>query len=271
MLQGHGVILEGGEGVGLGGVSRIPRLGEEAQVGETEAADDDHLSPRRRAGALQVEVHRRIRGFPPDLMVDCLSRIAPIEAAPGLFRLAPADHLWHLLLHCGIQHPERSSALRDQLLIRHAVADCDAAELAAVRGAVRAHPRAAALQATLDAALADGRDEGDDSMMLAAARYAAGAVILRPQPAPPAWVQGPLQSLTLTLALDRTGYRKYWSDIAIPAPIVARRLGGRAGGEAGGHLLLLLLRVLRLLTLTPAAACLAWKGVRAARAHQAEH
>jgi hypothetical protein len=60
-------------------------------------------------------------------------RATPIAGLPALLQLAPVDHLWHLIVHVGAGHKDRTGAIRDQLLIRYTASRCTHADLAEVR------------------------------------------------------------------------------------------------------------------------------------------
>jgi hypothetical protein len=68
-------------------------------------------------------------------------RIVPIGGMSHLLRLAPQDHLWHLLYHVGVVHPYRRSALRDLLLTGAAVAECADGEIAALTQRIESLPQ----------------------------------------------------------------------------------------------------------------------------------
>ncbi|MBB4634545.1 nucleotidyltransferase family protein [Longimicrobium terrae] len=101
---------------------------------------------RAAAGAVAVEVH---------FDVPFLGRAGdPWEGAlplgpAGLFRLSPALHLWHVLVHGVTHHPERRGAIRDLLVLAAARRDCAPDDLARVHAVVRTHPHRALMAAAL--------------------------------------------------------------------------------------------------------------------------
>jgi Uncharacterised nucleotidyltransferase len=102
------------------------------------AASNRHeLAPRTRDGQILVELHFALA---PRLEGDPWTGAVPLEV-PGLFRMAPANHLWHVLLHGTLHHPERRGGLRDVLVAAAAVRWCAAGDLAEVERRCRAHPR----------------------------------------------------------------------------------------------------------------------------------
>jgi len=96
-------------------------------------------------GGLGVEIHFRI----PLLDSDAWDGARPFPVA-GLLLLSPTLHLWHLLVHGCVHHPERSAALRELELLEMAVRACGPPELEEVARRVDAHPRAARLRALLE-------------------------------------------------------------------------------------------------------------------------
>lgn len=228
-----------------------------------------HAAPRRRSGALDVEVHRHLEGLPPPLLARAWADARPVARTTGLLRLPPADHLWHLLLHAVIQHPERRYCLRDQLLMRAAWGDCSPAERDVLLARIAAHDQPGLLRSALEPAIAVG-DTGEGTGLhrrFIAARYALTAAILAVT-AVPNWLGRPLKDLTLTLAGDRASYPRYWRELGSPAPNVARRLAPGEHWLRSGHALLVLLRTARLLALTVVGWVLVWHGVRAARSFE---
>jgi hypothetical protein len=136
---------------------------------------DHHYAPRFVPGSVPVEVHFRIGEMEgePDLLADAV----PLEGAGALLRLAPTDHLRHLLLHTVAHHPHRRGRVRDLLLIASAVRELGEAGVATVRASLAAHPFAGELDATLDAAraLAEGRAPADRWRGMSGAVYVAAA------------------------------------------------------------------------------------------------
>lgn len=77
-----------------------------------------HLASRRAPNTLLVEVHFAVNGLGDGARL-VLSSV-PLDAVPGLWRLGPEDHVFHLLFHAGDHHPNRSGCLRDLLMIARA-------------------------------------------------------------------------------------------------------------------------------------------------------
>lgn len=149
-----------------------------AAYGEDHAAPgsrDHHYAPRWMPRSVPVEVHFRIGEMDP--RADLLGAAVPLEGARALLRLAPGDHLRHLLLHTVVHHPHRRGRLRDLLLIAAAVREAGPGETEAASSSLSAHPFAPQLGETLDAALAlaAGRVPADLWRRASGAAYAAAA------------------------------------------------------------------------------------------------
>jgi NAD(P)-dependent dehydrogenase (short-subunit alcohol dehydrogenase family) len=95
---------------------------------------------------IAIEIHTVIPCF--------ASPGGPWEAATrsnvlGLWNLAPRNHLWHLLLHITVQHPERRGRIRDLYLVARALQDCSASDLDLASTRIQAHSHTEVLTATL--------------------------------------------------------------------------------------------------------------------------
>ncbi len=88
-----------------------------------------HLRSRARPGALPVEVHETLDFGDPSWSAGSWDRAIRVGGTDALLRLAPTDHLWHLLYHVGVVHPHRRSAIRDLLLTSSAIAECTASQV----------------------------------------------------------------------------------------------------------------------------------------------
>jgi len=216
-----------------------------------------HLPPHRKAGALAVELHRALPHVEPETLRIALDRALPVDGAPGLLRLAPADHLWHALLHLVLQHPERRSCLRDLLVVRDAAAACDGGERAEVEARIDAHGQAEMLRRVLAAAAGAQDDQALEA--LAATRYAgAVAAFLSGRGEPPRRLWGALLPTSAHLLEPEYG-----------RPLRSRLLARTGQDGPLGHAARVALRAGRLAVLLPAAALLARAGRRAAVAGRA--
>jgi hypothetical protein len=146
----------------------VAQVGADARVGGRGVT---HLAPRVVVGSLPVEVHFALRHFLD--AQEALGRAIPLEGLPGLRRLAPPDHLRHLVVHSALHHRERRGRLRDLVLIRDATRACTPAELADVRTRLGDGPATAPARALLAMAteLAAGASADDRFRDTAAARY----------------------------------------------------------------------------------------------------
>jgi hypothetical protein len=105
-------------------------------------------------GILQVELH---------VAIPLLADRDPFEGTRAtcydhLRVLAPDLHLWHVLTHGMLHHPERRGAIRELLLLRDALSACTPDERASALRMVASHPLQERLAAVLDAATADSED-----------------------------------------------------------------------------------------------------------------
>src|SRR2546425_9139429 len=135
-----------------------------------------HLAPRSRPQGVPVELHFTIKSLGD--VAGLRRRARPLEACPGLARLAAADHLWHVLVHTVVSHPYRRGCLRDALLIGEALRDLAPSDLSDVQRRIARHTHGAPLAAMLALAesLVGGRATADPFRNHAAAHY-----LLRPR------------------------------------------------------------------------------------------
>jgi hypothetical protein len=128
-----------------------------------------HLAPRTMPGALQVEIHRAVTGFPrPDELP--VERATPLPALPPLLRLAPEDHAWTILCQAVDKHPDRRTRIRDLFLLREALTACPPAGLERLEERVRHSRDEGVLRRMLDGALGEGAPAPDERLYLFLAR-----------------------------------------------------------------------------------------------------
>ena len=129
------------------------------------------LATRLADGSVQVEVHFDVPFLAGE--GDPWEGTLPTRV-PGVLRLSPANHLWHVLVHGVVHHVDRRGSLRELLLLRSARAACAADDLVEVERRAAAHPAARPLHDVLAmlAALAAGDGPGDPFRAVAAVRYA---------------------------------------------------------------------------------------------------
>lgn len=102
-----------------------------------DAPNRHEMAIRHREHAIPVEVHFALA---PPLEGDPWAGAAPLDV-PALLRLAPVNHLWHVLQHATLHHAERRGMLRDVLVAAAAVRGCSDDELREVERRCAAHPR----------------------------------------------------------------------------------------------------------------------------------
>jgi hypothetical protein len=156
------------------------------------APNRHEMAIRRRDHGIPVEVHFALA---PPLEGDPWAGAVPLEV-PGLLRLSPANHLWHVLQHATLHHSERRGLLRDVLVAAAAVRWCSGDELLEVERRCAAHRRGVLPGRLLRMAraLAGGRVE-DPFRREAAMAYLVYMTMLRYRPAH-----------ALLLALQRTAF-----------------------------------------------------------------
>jgi len=143
-------VLVAGEQAGL-----LGRLLDERGYRPLSAESPAHLPARLAPNAVPVEVHFKI----PDLdqTSELQAGARPFPGFPGLWRLGPADHLWHVLVHSVVTHPYRRGCLRDVVLASAAAGECSPADLESVAYRIAGHPQRNPLGAMLELAEAVGR------------------------------------------------------------------------------------------------------------------
>ncbi len=133
------------------------------------------LRSRVGLGGLPVEIHLSLLHQGEKPSPDLWGGVRPLRGIEGLWALAPADHLWHVLFHAVVLHPERRGRLRDVLLVSDTLTRCTEVERAGVERRAAQKPLTGALSATLKlaAALRDGDPAAEDPFVdTAAARLA---------------------------------------------------------------------------------------------------
>lgn len=116
-------------------------------------AGGDHLRQVRPAGELAIEVHYALDGEMWGQESGSWRRIREIPGMPGLWRLGPADHLWHVLAHQIVVHVPRRGRVRDLLLLRDALASCSPEDIDLARHRARHHRLSDVLEPALEHAL----------------------------------------------------------------------------------------------------------------------
>lgn len=145
-----------------------------------------HLDPRARPAALPIEIHLAtdVTTESPDAAL--WQRVRPVATVPGVWRLAPPDHLWHLLMHLAVQHPYRHGSIRDLFVVRSAVGECLPEEIEGVVRQAHAHEHARSMRQILAAAESLCEDGAEDVFRREAALLYLLNIYLGPLPLP--WV-----------------------------------------------------------------------------------
>jgi len=228
-------------------------VGRDTAEGIPSSAPGGHeRAARTGEGTIHVELHAVVPSLPAS---SNLWATAEPTRFPRLRLLAPVLHLYHLLMHSVVQHPEKRGILRELLLMRQALRRCTRDEQGSVATLFANHPLRCMLDAMIG--LADDPSRADCFIAEAALSYRLAA--------DPHAYTSRRQSLWLigaayALLAGRGEYRRLW--YGSPRSAWGEGASPRAFGLADP------LRPLRfawraglLLSVTPAA----WKAAREAR------
>ncbi len=130
-------------------VAALIDRGYEGVVGSTPS----HFDALIRGTELPIEIHHALAVNVVHPERDFWQHIEEISTLPGLWCLAPADHLWHVLTHAVMDHPSRRGRLRDLLVLHHATASCSAAEIKYTRQQAGKHELSEPLNRALNFAV----------------------------------------------------------------------------------------------------------------------
>lgn len=185
------------------------------------SAGAHELAGRMSPSGMVVELHFALPAG--DGLPDPWSATVPLPL-PALRRLANADHLWHVVVHALLHHPERRGALRDVLVGARAMAWCSADEIRRVEHRVRAHPAAPLLARMLEMvrALAAGGGVADTFAREAATSYLLYGFKRRYDP-PEGLLLATARTAT-SLAGTRGEYARVWA--GAPGSVLARGYRG---------------------------------------------
>ncbi|HUQ47162.1 MAG TPA: nucleotidyltransferase family protein [Gemmatimonadaceae bacterium] len=88
-------------------------------AGFSAAADNEihHVYWAPPPGHLPIELHQTIFSTGAPLADDAWMRVTEVAAVPGMYRLAYADQMLHMLHHALVQHTDRHVRIRDLLLM----------------------------------------------------------------------------------------------------------------------------------------------------------
>lgn len=181
VLKG-GVLLPGPGALDLGDLDLLTRPERAEEVAAAldrggyraeEGAGLWHLAKRSAGGGVPVEVHFTLSTAGESAPEPLIRRSVRMEGTERLWRLEPREHLWHVLHHGVVEHPDRRGRLRDLLLTARAWAECSREERRAVRERSRRHPQSGALlgQLAMAESLAAGRTPEDRFREGAAGHY----------------------------------------------------------------------------------------------------
>jgi hypothetical protein len=95
-------------------------IGEHLRAAGFSAATDNevhHIYWAPPAGHLPIELHQTVFSTGAALPDDAWQRVAEISGVPGIYRLAYADQMVHMLHHALVQHTDRHIRIRDLLLM----------------------------------------------------------------------------------------------------------------------------------------------------------
>ena len=179
-----------------------------------EGSTPRHLAERSNGGAVSIEIHTTLSedGTPTPEAV--WNGLRPLDDLPPLCRLGAADHLWHMLTHIAIDHPNRQAHLRELLLVAGAVDECAPEEMADVERRIAGH----AQRETLGRTLVASRDlfAGVDSQTAVAAKVYAVRRVLRSVRLPR--ILGPyVYDWAFALFFGKAARRRLWNRIWQPS------------------------------------------------------
>ena len=172
-----------------------------------------HLTARIKNDSIPIEIHTTLSSAGAPLPGELWDRLAPLEAVPGICRLGWRDHLWHLLEHMVIDHPERCGLIRELMLIGQAIAECGEADLTAVNSRIDGCSHRGALREVFEAAdhLRNGRCDNVPLESVAAAFYSV-RVVLRPVSLP-LFLEAYVYKWAFGWLMGRAARRSLWNEI----------------------------------------------------------
>ena len=125
----------------------------DARGHEATFSNPQHLRARLTPQALPVEIHLTLdpSGRPPEERL--WHGITPVPSTPGLWRLSPAEHLWHVVRHATVDHPSRRGTAPRSPPDRGRGLDLHLGDLAEVTTRVERHESRSTLRDVLTMAL----------------------------------------------------------------------------------------------------------------------
>ncbi len=96
-------------------------------AGFTAATDNEihHVYWAPPPGHLPVELHRTVFSTGAALSEEAWARVTTVSDLPGMYRLAYADQMHHMLHHALVQHTDRHVRIRDLLLMSWVISKMD--------------------------------------------------------------------------------------------------------------------------------------------------
>ncbi len=132
--------------------NHVPALvGELTRVGYVDAgrgASARHIAALGNGDLLKIDLHFTLDIAGGGLDPRVWSGIRPCRDREGLWTLAPPDHVWLMLTHVVVEHPNRRSNIRELLLLQSQLGG-DTGVWRAVERRIVSHPHRAALAAVL--------------------------------------------------------------------------------------------------------------------------
>ena len=172
-----------------------------------------HLTARIKNDSIPIEIHTTLSRAGAPLPGELWDRLEPLETVPGICRLGWRDHLWHLLEHMVIDHPERRGFIRELMLIGQAIAECGENDLTAVNRRIDGCSHRRALREVFEAAdhLRKGRCDNVPLESVAAAFYSV-RVVLQPVLLP-LFLEGYVYKWAFGWLMGRAARRSLWDEI----------------------------------------------------------
>lgn len=187
--------------------SALERIGYRA----TGHSNPRHLRARSRDGGVSIEIHTTLDLSGAPLPRQVWNGLVPIPRL-GLFRLGAAEHLWHLLQHVVLGHPERRGLLRELLLLQHAVGECNEAQLGDVRKQIHEDDERERLLEVLAEVEALQRGNATQPLVHVAARFHAVRSLLDGMPLPHS-LEGYVYRWAFGWLFGREARRRLWEEV----------------------------------------------------------
>jgi hypothetical protein len=133
-----------------------------AKSGFTAATDNEvhHIYWAPPVGHLPIEMHQTVFSTGAPLSAEAWSRIAPVSGLPGMYRLAYADQMHHVLHHSLVQHSDRHIRIRDLLLMSWILAQMDENDRRQLDALIEGLPTAPAFRSLMRFAETFGDQDG---------------------------------------------------------------------------------------------------------------